>query len=375
MGVSETAPRPLRCTRTHGARHSLANAVPRLRLTRNEQFVSSLSESSKRRDDHARQPRLLADIGGTNSRFGWQAASGASISDVMALPCAKYASLADAMVDYLCLLGRSAPPACSIAIATAIVGDTVAMTNHPWKFSIAALRSRFSFERMKVLNDFTALALALPSLHAEELRKVGGGPPVPASAIGLIGPGTGLGVSGLLPDGRGGWVPLNGEGGHVTLAGCSDLERVVLQQIGDRYGHASAERVVSGQGLADIHRAVRALDAPGAPAIELDAAAVTAGALSGDDPICNAALDLFCGYLGTVAGNLALTLGARGGLYIGGGIVPRLGDRFNRSPFRTRFETKGRFRAYLAEMPVFVIDAAHSPALLGASRALDGTDS
>ncbi len=317
---------------------------------------------------------MLADIGATNARFAWQAASGASIGEVRVLPCAKYVSLAEAMDAYLGLLGRSAPPVCAIAIATPIVGDTVEMTNHAWTFSIAGLRSQFGFERMKVLNDFTALALALPSLRADELRQVGGGHAVAACAMALIGAGTGLGVSGLLPDGRGDWVPLAGEGGHVTLAGCTDLERAVLRRIDDRYGHASAERVVSGPGLIDIHRAVQALEAPDAPTIELDAAAVTAGALGANDPTCNTALDLFCGYLGTVAGNLALTLGARGGVYVGGGIVPRLGERFSRSPFRTRFESKGRFRPYLAEIPVFVIDAAHSPALLGAARALDRTD-
>jgi glucokinase len=318
-----------------------------------------------------RPGRLLADVGGTNARFAWQTGRDGAIGDVMVLPCAEYASLADAITAYLKRLGRAAPPACAIAIANPVIGDQVRMTNHHWTFSIAALASQFGFERLRVLNDFTALALALPALSADELRQVGGIQPVPDSAIALIGPGTGLGVSGLLPDGRGGWVPLQGEGGHVTLAGRTAVEQAVLQNIADRYGHVSAERAVCGQGLVDIHRALPAIEAPGAPALELDAAGITARALAGDDPHCDAALDLFCAYLGTAAGNLALTLGARGGVYIGGGIVPRLGDRFDRSPFRTRFESKGRFTAYLAAIPVFVIHATQSPALLGASRALE----
>lgn len=315
--------------------------------------------------------RLLADVGGTNARFAWQERPGAALAEVVVLPCARHASLADAMAAYLRRLGRTAPPACAIAIANPVLGDSVKMTNHHWTFSIEALRQAFGFERLKVLNDFTALALAVPGLRADELRQVGGGTAVDGAAIAVIGPGTGLGVSGALPDGRGRWVALQGEGGHVTLAGRDARERAVLERVEQLHGHASAERVVSGGGLAEIHRAVQAMAAPGAPPDERDAAAITADALAGD-ALCNAAVDLFCAYLGTAAGDLALTLGARGGVYIGGGIVPRFGERFDRSPFRARFEAKGRFASYLAAIPVFVILAAQSPALLGAARALDG---
>jgi glucokinase len=322
-------------------------------------------------------PRLLADIGGTNARFAWQAQPGGSIDEVAILPCADHASLADAMTAYLARLGRSAPSECAIAIANPIVGDQVKMTNHTWSFSIAALKAQFGFTRLRVLNDFTALALALPALQPHELRQLGGGSPVPEAAVALIGPGTGLGVSGLVPDGRGNLVPLQGEGGHVTLAGRTAREHQVLQQLETRYGHASGERAVCGQGLVDIHAALQAIDgaATGTPAPS-SAAEIVAGALQHNDPRCRETIELFCAYLGTLAGNLALTLGARGGVYIGGGIVPRLGEAFDRSPFRERFEAKGRFRAYLAAIPVQVILAQPSPALLGAARALEqvGTD-
>ncbi len=315
--------------------------------------------------------RLVADVGGTNARFGWQAGPGAPIEAVMTLPCADHASLGDAIGVYLAGLQRGTPRECAVAIATAIVGDRVAMTNHHWTFSIAELRVRCGFERLRVLNDFTALALALPLLPAADLRQVGGGAAVAQAAIALIGPGTGLGVSGLLPDGRGGHVPLQGEGGHVTLAGRTPREQAVLAQLEARYGHASAERAVCGQGLADIHRALQALDRPEAQPVPRTAAEIVQGALEQGDAACRETLDLFCAFLGTAAGDLALTLGARGGVYIGGGIVPRLGEAFDRSPFRSRFEAKGRFGNYLAAIPVQVITARQSPALLGAARALD----
>ena len=317
--------------------------------------------------------RLLADIGGTNARFAWQESPGAAIELPHTLPADEHASLADAMQQYLQRIGRAAPPACSIAIANPVVGDQVTMTNHHWTFSIAALKAQMGFAQLLVINDFTALALALPALAPDELRQVGGGTARADHAIALIGPGTGLGVSGLVPDGLGGWLPLQGEGGHITLAGTTPREHAVLELIGRRYGHASAERAVCGQGLVDIHLALMALDHPQAVPPQRAAPEITAAALDGSDVACVEALGLFCAFLGNAAGNLALTLGAKGGVYIGGGIVPRLGAWFDASPFRARFEAKGRFRAYLAEIPAYVIHAKRSPALLGAARALESS--
>ena len=315
--------------------------------------------------------RLLGDIGGTNARFAWQAGDGAPLQDVLALATADHASVGAAIAHYLATTGHSAPPWCAIGIANPITGDHVQMTNSHWSFSISALQAELRFERLRVINDFTALALALPELAPSELRQLGGGAAVPGTAIGLVGPGTGLGVSGLLPGAApGSWVPLQGEGGHVTLGPASEREAEVLRVLRERFGHASAERAVSGMGLEALHAALTTLDAPGHTTAPLPAAEITARALAGSDARCAKAVALFCSFLGSVAGNLALTLGARGGVYIGGGIGPRLGALFERAVFRERFEAKGRFRDYLAQIPVFVIHTSVSPALLGAARAL-----
>jgi glucokinase len=322
---------------------------------------------------HSAPARLLADVGGTNIRLAIQAAKGASIDHVRVLACADYDSIADAMQAYVQALppGVVHPSLCAFGIANPFTGDEIRMTNHHWAFSIEALRQRMGFDRLVVVNDFTALALALPDIAPADLRQVGGQQAVAGQPVALIGAGTGLGVSGLLCDRGGRLVPIAGEGGHATLAAETPEEFAVLTQIRLRYGHVSAERVLSGQGLVDLYHAVRTVK--GADGQEVSHAAdVTRRALgSVPDPLARETLALFCGFLGSVAGNLALTLGATGGVYVGGGIAPRLGEAFAASPFRERFEAKGRFRPYLAAIPVWVIHADVSPALLGAARALD----
>ena len=314
--------------------------------------------------------RLLADIGGTNARFAWQAAMGEALRDVATLPTSEHPTLAAAIRHYLDGAGIATPRWCAIGIANPVTGDRVQMTNHPWSFSTSALQTELGFDRLLLLNDFTAMALALPDLQPHELRQVGGTTAVAGTAMALIGPGTGLGVSGLLPSrGPGGWVPLQGEGGHVSLAAATAREVAVVDQLRRRYGHASAERAVSGAGLEALHEALARIDGLG-DFTPLPAAEISSRALAATDARCTESLALFCAFLGSVAGNLALTLGARGGVYIGGGIVPRLGEAFARSPFRARFEDKGRFRDYLAAIPAYVIDTPVSPALRGAAHAL-----
>lgn len=315
--------------------------------------------------------RLLADIGGTNARLAVQAGRAAPIVDEQVYRCADFDGVASLVAHYLAHGTAAQPTACAIGIASPVGIHEVVMTNLAWRFEIDALRRQFGWQRLEVINDFTALALALPTLAPQELARVGGGTPQPGRPIALIGPGTGLGVGGLLPAPGGGWAAIAGEGGHVTLAGADDREDAVLRELRREFGHVSAERALCGPGLVNLHRAAARVDGRPEPTSTLEPADIVERALAGGDAACEATLALFLELLGSAAGNLALTLGAQGGVYIGGGIVPRLGDAFARSGFRRRFEAKGRYAAYLAAIPTWVIHAASPPALRGAAQALD----
>jgi glucokinase len=313
-------------------------------------------------------PRLLADIGGTHARLAWAAAPGEAIGRAVGYAGDEHAGI-EAVVDAYLAEQRLPPPrAAAIGIATSVLGDEVAMTNRPWRFSITALQRRWGVERLLVLNDFAALAHGLPSARADELRPIGSGTALTGEPMALLGPGTGLGVSGLLHT-PAGPVPIAGEGGHATLAAADAGEARVLAWLHDEFGHVSAERVLSGAGIVNLYRAAGAL--AGRPADDLDAAAITARAAGGGDPVAGEAVELFLAFLGGFAGNLALTLGARGGVFIAGGIVPRLGDRIDQSLFRQRFEAKGRFRPYLAAIATQVVLDTTMIALRGADAALD----
>jgi glucokinase len=315
-------------------------------------------------------PRLVGDIGGTHARFARVHGPTSGAREVARYRCADFATLGDALQRYQDEHPGAAARACALGVATPIDGDRVRLTNSNWSFSIRELQRCLGVERLLVLNDFTALALALPALVPAELRQVGGGKPVTRAPMALIGPGTGLGVSGLLPLPHGqGHVAIGGEGGHVTLAACDDEEEAVLACLERQFGHASAERALSGPGLENLYRCVH--EVAGYVPPPRAAHEIARAALDGSDCASVDALTIFCSLLGQVAGNLALTLGARGGVYIGGGIVPQLGEWFDHSPFRQRFEAKGRFASYLAAIPVFVVQSEVSPALIGASRALD----
>ncbi len=315
-------------------------------------------------------PRLLGDVGGTNARFAWQASTDAALTSVVSQRCDDDTSLLASIQRYLRVHDLPAPASAAIGMANPVTGDSVKMTNHHWSFSIAQLERDLGVQRLAVINDFTALALSLPSLSGDDLHRIGSGQAVPQAAQALLGPGTGLGVSGLLPGRDGHPVPMSSEGGHVTLAPCDAQEASVVSWLRERFGHASAERALSGPGLVNLYRA--AAEMAGQPTQDLSAADVVNRARRpGACEASRTAVDLFCSFLGSVAGNLALTLCARGGVYVGGGIAPRLLPEIQRSRFRERFESKGRFRDYLADIPTFVIQATESPALLGASRALD----
>ena len=310
-------------------------------------------------------PRLLADIGGTNARFALETAPGV-LEDIDVLPCKDYPTLTDAIRHYLDSVGTRAVHHAAIGIANPVNGDQIRMTNHHWAFSIEATRQALGFHTLLLLNDFTALAMSLPHLPANELVQVGGGV-AQQGAKALIGAGTGLGASGLLPH-HSSWVAIAGEGGHVAFSPANEEEILLWRYAQTRFGeHISAERFLSGPGLELIHDALAVADgeAPG----QLDAAQISQRGLAASCPRCEKVLALFCGMLGSAAANLAVNLGAVGGVYIGGGIVPRLGDYFARSAFRQRFEAKGRCSDYTRALPVYVIHSPY-PALAGVRAAL-----
>ncbi|MGA0612380.1 glucokinase [Caldimonas sp. KR1-144] len=311
-------------------------------------------------------PRLLADIGGTYARFALEREPGV-YSDRQNLRCADYPDFLAALKAYLGAVDSRDVRLGAIAIANPVEGDEVRMTNYPWQFSIEATRRAVGFDTLLVVNDFTALAMGLPHLEPGQVRQVGGGQARERSVIGLLGAGTGLGVSGLIPV-EDGWVSLATEGGHVAFAPQTPRELSVLEYAWRQYAHVSAERLISASGIELIYRALAArADRTPEP---LAAPEITRRALAGSDALAVESIAMFCEMLGTVAANLALTLGAYGGLYIGGGIVPRLGEYFDRSGFRARFEAKGRFSALVANIPTFVI-TSDTDTLSGASAILD----
>ena len=321
-------------------------------------------------------PWLVADVGGTNARFGWVEGADAPVQHIEKLPAAGHAGPADAVRTYLDgvrqQLGAAyrPPRRAAVAVATAISGDEVAFTNSHWRFSRQQLQAELDLDALLVLNDFEALALSLPRLGPAQLRSLG--PlPQPRGTLVVIGPGTGLGVGAVTQTAHG-WVAIPGEGGHATLSAADDFDSALLQAARREFAHVSAERLLSGIGLPVLHRAVATVMARPAEALSAEQIVERGlgGAEGGSDEVCERTVDSFCALLGSFAGNVALTLGARGGVYIGGGIVPRFGDRFFASRFRERFESKGRFRGYLQEIPTALITDTLA-ALSGAALALE----
>lgn len=304
--------------------------------------------------------RLIADIGGTNARFALAEPGGLPEGERNFL-VRDHADPAAAIEAYLD--GRKVEEAV-IAVATPVESDTIRFTNSPWTFSIEGLKARLGLRELHVINDFVAQALAMPHLEPGELEPLGGGAPTPHRAVGVLGPGTGLGVSALIP-GRIGWTALPTEGGHVSMAPGTARERDLLGVLSSRFEHVSNERLLSGQGLLNIAQGLAALDGRGCAAGTPEE--VTDAAKTGTCPACCEAMVLFSGLLGSAAGDLALVLGARGGVFVGGGVCLKLGPLFDRAAFRRRFEAKGRMRAYLTPIPAWLVRRADT-GLLGAAH-------
>lgn len=310
-------------------------------------------------------PKLLANVGATYARFALEKLPG-QFERLEVLSCDDYPSLEEAVRAYLRKVGCRDVAHAAIAIANPIDGDLVRMTNRNWAFSIEQMRHDLELSTLLVVNDFTAFAMALPHLGEPDRIQIGGGAARENSVIGLLGPGVGLGVSGLIPaDDR--WIALGSEGGHVSLAPADEREVEILRYAWRRHSHVSTERLLSESGLELCRDALA--ERLGMNIEPLPAAEIVRRAQAGNDPLSTDAVDCFCAMLGSAAADLALTLGALGGIYIGGDIVSRMREQLAASSFRQRFETKGRFSEYLSRIPTYLI-ASDCPPFLGVSAIL-----
>ncbi|MBB4915505.1 glucokinase [Streptosporangium saharense] len=302
-------------------------------------------------------PWLVADVGGTNARFGLVTEPGAAPEAVAVLAGADHEGLPEAVAAYLAEhAGGVQPGAACIAIAGPVEGDRYRLTNAGWSGSVHAL----GIPNAVLLNDFEALAASLPHLGGDDLVSLGGPPPSHGIKA-VLGPGTGLGVGGLVPAAEG-WVPIPGEGGHATVPVLDERDHEIVRALrSEGLDHVVAEHLLSGPGLTRLHRAlalVHGTDAPRLPAADIVARM--------DDSLCAETVEVFCCMLGTFAGNVALTLGARGGVYLGGGVLPRMVGRVLSSDFRRRFESAPMLNDYLSGIATNLI-VAPQPALVGAA--------
>jgi glucokinase len=293
---------------------------------------------------------LLADIGATNARFALLR-RGEDIGPVRTLAVADYPQFTDAVAAFLAGEGASLAGAV-LAVAGPVEGERAVMTNCPWVIDAAELRRMLDVPTVRVINDFEATAWSLAALEPSHVAPVGAGRAIAGAPMVVLGPGTGLGLACHVPRAEAPLV-IATEGGHVNLAASTPREDAVVEWLRGRFGHVSAERALSGQGLENLYRAIAALD--GAAVSARDATAITQQGVAGTCPVSRAALDMFCAMLGTFAGNAALSLGARGGVFIAGGIAPRILDYLLKSELRARFDAKGRLRAYMEAIPLNVI--------------------
>jgi glucokinase len=311
---------------------------------------------------------LVADVGGTNARLAIAQANAdlttVAISAFQSLRGADYADLPSLIDSYLQTLDVPRPQQACLAIAGPIQGEVGTLTNTGWKADTRALAQRFQFRSVKLFNDFAALAYSVPYLQADELVEVHAAPTPPQGPISVIGPGTGFGVALLVPESGQGWRVVATEGGHRSFAPTTRRELQLYERLGGFEKHLSAENLLSGAGIATIYQALAVISGHSAQALEPDQ--ISRRALDGDDPLCVETIALFCDILGSVAGDTALIQGGTGGVYLGGGILPKIQPLLLKSRFYARFHAKGVMSPYLERIPVWLINSAHA-ALKGAA--------
>ena len=315
---------------------------------------------------------LVADIGGTNARFSVENCGNGELELVKAYSVSDHDAFTDALDHFLTdvkTLGdwEPLPDAACLAVACPVEIEQIRFTNSPWAFTRADVGALLGSRPLELINDFAAVGYAIPELTEQDWQQIGGGCSRADKPIAVLGPGTGLGVCAVVPNGSGAQV-ITGEGGHVDFAPVGTLEMSVLEQLNRCFERVSVERLLSGDGLVNLYNALAVVTHK--PAELSTAAQISEVALRSTDTLANTTLQVFCRVLGSVAGDLALTFGALGGVYVAGGIVPRFVDFLTESDVRHRFESKGRFKSYLAEIPLRVVTREHL-GLMGAAKRLN----
>ena len=308
---------------------------------------------------------IVADIGGTNARFAVASLDTLELSDIRQVLCADHPTVAGAAAAYIAGL-KQPPPHGAFAVAAPVTGEDISFTNSTWSFSREELRGAAGLEALHILNDFEALALSLPHLPAEDLVQIGGGEPAPHGTKLVLGPGTGIGVAGLVWSSAG-WVAVPSEGGHISLAAHDQREFDLASRLRAGRDRVSVERALSGPGLSELYGAI--VSSHGLSAEPVLASEVVTRARDGDDDAAIEALETFIKWLGAFTGDAALFFGARGGVYLGGGIAPKMLEEITAPGFRQAFEAKGRMQSFLAPIPIYVIRAEFAT-LTGAAAAL-----
>lgn len=308
---------------------------------------------------------LIADVGGTNIRLALSDGKSVDFIDLRKYLCADFDGIRETIEHYLQEVGAKVQHAC-IAIASPVDSDWIDVTNNAWTFSKASLKKALGLRSLHVINDYTAMAMALPHLGVDQLVQIGPGEAEGLGPKAVFGPGTGLGVAHLI-NAQGVWQALPGEGGHVDFAPIDEQEVAIWRFLSKRYSHVSYEQLLSGLGLEQLYQALCHLEGGEHPTLK--APEISSKGVSGECELCVKVMSQFCKVLGSFAGNLALTLETTGGVYVTGGIVPRFTDFVANSSFRTRFEEKGRFKGYVSKMPTFLV-VEEQPGLLGAAASL-----
>ncbi len=309
---------------------------------------------------------IVADIGGTFARFGRVNLDNLHVDRIEIYSCAEFITFETALLTYQAQNSLQAIKHIAIAIACPVMNDLVCMTNNHWRFSIQDVQNRLGLSKLKVMNDFTAIAMSLPALKPHEQTQIGKGHLDVHKPRVVLGAGTGLGVAYLIPNPHG-YKAYAGEGGHVSWGAQNEQEWFIYSYLKNNYMHVSYERLLSGQGLENLYQAIAAYHHQ--KVASKSAAQIITLALNNECTIAKATIEQFFATMGGYAGDLALTFGALGGVYIAGGIAPRLLSLISHTEFRSRFEDKGRFGVFNALIPTYIITAAQ-PGILGAAVCL-----